>query len=256
MIKFFRKIRQNLLSEGKTTKYLKYALGEIVLVVIGILIALQINNWNENRKASNLEQAYYCLLLEDIEQDKEQIKSLIEINEKRIQHSNEAIAIIQSKNIDLNVFGEKVNLSRRDGVQSFIPNSSTYEDIKSSGNINTLRDNNIRKSLNQYYRKTQELNGVILTNMGLVFSRMTQTADWFNIGSLHPSKEIFPKEIQDKLKDDLPVDIPNSTKSRLYEDLVLEGVLLRRRTELLKFIENEVDIMNSQMTQQCKSRDK
>jgi hypothetical protein len=224
--------------------------------VIGILIALQINNWNENRKASNLEQAYYCLLLEDIEQDKEQIKSLIEINEKRIQHSNEAIAIIQSKNIDLNVFGEKVNLSRRDGVQSFIPNSSTYEDIKSSGNINTLRDNNIRKSLNQYYRKTQELNGVILTNMGLVFSRMTQTADWFNIGSLHPSKEIFPKEIQDKLKDDLPVDIPNSTKSRLYEDLVLEGVLLRRRTELLKFIENEVDIMNSQMTQHCKSRDK
>ena len=50
MIKFFRKIRQNLLSEGKTGKYLKYAFGEIVLVVIGILIALQINNWNEQRK--------------------------------------------------------------------------------------------------------------------------------------------------------------------------------------------------------------
>ena len=50
MIKFFRKIRQNLLAEGKTGKYLKYAVGEIILVVIGILIALQINNWNENRK--------------------------------------------------------------------------------------------------------------------------------------------------------------------------------------------------------------
>ncbi len=50
MIKFFHKIRQNLLNEGKTTNYFKYALGEIVLVVIGILIALQINNWNENRK--------------------------------------------------------------------------------------------------------------------------------------------------------------------------------------------------------------
>ena len=50
MIKFFRKIRQNLLSEGKTGKYFKYAIGEIVLVVIGILIALQINNWNESRK--------------------------------------------------------------------------------------------------------------------------------------------------------------------------------------------------------------
>ena len=50
MIKFFRKIRQRLLTENKFSKYLFYAIGEIVLVVIGILIALSINNWNENRK--------------------------------------------------------------------------------------------------------------------------------------------------------------------------------------------------------------
>ena len=55
MIKLFRKIRQNLLSEGKTGRYLKYAIGEIVLVVIGILIALQINNWNEENKADQFE---------------------------------------------------------------------------------------------------------------------------------------------------------------------------------------------------------
>lgn len=55
MIKFFRKIRQNLISEGKTGKYLKYALGEIILVVIGILIALQINNWNISK--SNLKES-------------------------------------------------------------------------------------------------------------------------------------------------------------------------------------------------------
>jgi hypothetical protein len=56
MIQFFRKIRQNLLLENKTGKYLKYAIGEIVLVVIGILIALSINNWNEiskNKKTGN-----------------------------------------------------------------------------------------------------------------------------------------------------------------------------------------------------------
>jgi hypothetical protein len=47
MVKFFRKIRQKLLSENKFSKYFIYAIGEIVLVVIGILIALQINNWNE-----------------------------------------------------------------------------------------------------------------------------------------------------------------------------------------------------------------
>jgi hypothetical protein len=50
MIKFFRRIRLDLLKKNKTGKYAKYAIGEIVLVVIGILIALQINNWNEDRK--------------------------------------------------------------------------------------------------------------------------------------------------------------------------------------------------------------
>lgn len=55
MIKLFRNIRRNLLAEGKTSRYLKYAIGEIILVVIGILIALQINNWNEDRKVVKIE---------------------------------------------------------------------------------------------------------------------------------------------------------------------------------------------------------
>ena len=57
MIKFFRKIRYDLMETGKTTKYLKYAIGEIILVVIGILIALSINNWNEERKDRIREQS-------------------------------------------------------------------------------------------------------------------------------------------------------------------------------------------------------
>jgi len=55
MFKFFRKIRFNLMNENKTAKYFKYAIGEIILVVIGIIIALQINTWNENRKLQNEE---------------------------------------------------------------------------------------------------------------------------------------------------------------------------------------------------------
>ena len=56
MIKLFRKFRQNILFEGKNGRYLKYAFGEVILVVIGILIALQINSWNENRKNRILEK--------------------------------------------------------------------------------------------------------------------------------------------------------------------------------------------------------
>ncbi|MGB5372105.1 MAG: DUF6090 family protein, partial [Flavobacteriaceae bacterium] len=58
MLKFFRKIRQQLLVKNNISKYLLYAIGEIVLVVIGILIALQINNWNEDRKDRAKERFY------------------------------------------------------------------------------------------------------------------------------------------------------------------------------------------------------
>jgi hypothetical protein len=69
MIKFFRKIRQNLLLEGKIGKYLKYAIGEILLVVIGILIALQLNNVNENWKREELRQELFLELKSSIMSD-------------------------------------------------------------------------------------------------------------------------------------------------------------------------------------------
>ena len=60
---------------GKTGKYFKYAIGEIILVVIGILIALQINNWNENKKSAKQEQTYYCKIAEDLQVDIKNIDS-------------------------------------------------------------------------------------------------------------------------------------------------------------------------------------
>jgi hypothetical protein len=74
MIKFFKKIRQNLLKENKTGKYLKYAIGEIVLVVIGILIALQINNWNEVNKDRAREEKILIALQTEMVAAKEDIK--------------------------------------------------------------------------------------------------------------------------------------------------------------------------------------
>lgn len=72
MIKFFRKIRKNLLTENKMSKYFFYAIGEIVLVVIGILIALQINNWNADQKTATEEISILNNLLESLYYAKEQ----------------------------------------------------------------------------------------------------------------------------------------------------------------------------------------
>lgn len=81
MIKFFRKIRQNLLNEGKTSKYFKYAIGEIILVVIGILIALQINNWNETKKQKKQLDSIYITVQQNLKTDLVNIKEPIEFYE-------------------------------------------------------------------------------------------------------------------------------------------------------------------------------
>lgn len=82
MIKFFRKIRQNLLLEGKSGKYLKYAIGEIILVVMGILIALSINNWNERRNQEQTLKNIYAMIADDLEQDLKKIEFVIQIKKK------------------------------------------------------------------------------------------------------------------------------------------------------------------------------
>src|SRR5210317_1984903 len=66
MIKFFRKIRQQLAYDNNASKYFRYAIGEIVLVVIGILIALGINNWNENRKTKLAEKIVLNNIFENL----------------------------------------------------------------------------------------------------------------------------------------------------------------------------------------------
>ena len=137
MIKFFRKIRQNLLSEGKTGKYFKYAIGEIILVVIGILIALQINNWNETKKLEELKHVYYQQLLKDLNKDKEYITEKINLYNSRI--------------IDYEIYVEgykKPNLLVKEVLQTqnklnfatdnIIFQNSTIETLENTGNIKLI----------------------------------------------------------------------------------------------------------------------
>ena len=83
MIKFFRKIRYNLMERGKTGKYFKYAIGEIVLVVIGILIALSINNWNNNRIKRIEHSKILKNILHDIENDIQELSNTIALLDSR-----------------------------------------------------------------------------------------------------------------------------------------------------------------------------
>ncbi len=100
MIKFFRKTRQKLLSENKFSKYRIYAIGEIVLVVIGILLALSINNWNSKRIQNNNINNYYERIIIELNQEIISAKSQQKQNIQLANYNKRALRILNSKNLD------------------------------------------------------------------------------------------------------------------------------------------------------------
>ncbi|GMN06404.1 hypothetical protein MTsPCn5_17930 [Croceitalea sp. MTPC5] len=150
MTKVFKKIRQGLLHENKFSKYLLYAIGEIVLVVIGILLALQINNWNETTKRNAEEAKLLIALIEDFKENKDRIKEAIRKEEDVIQTSRSLIQAMQSKNT---IHKDSIRFWVASGAKSwwraeFV--TGTYDAIVSSGKIAILKNENLKRLLSQF----------------------------------------------------------------------------------------------------------
>ena len=178
MIKFFRHIRKDLMEKNKTGKYLKYAIGEIILVVIGILIALQINNWNESQKDETKLFNYLTNLREALIDDIASLKSNISFNKTRLkgvfyilEHSGlntqtftEWEWIDISKNDNTNQtwkgsFPDSLNrnftnlafsmLGRGFGSISF--NKSVINELYSTGSFSNIPNANLKSKIGDYY---------------------------------------------------------------------------------------------------------
>ena len=154
MIKFFRKIRQNLLLENKTGKYLKYAIGEIILVVIGILIALQINNWNENSKERNVEQEYLVSLKEEFNHNLIELDSVIKTNSINRDNALELSNLMgpDSPSITEKGFAD-LTMNTTNWEVQFRPNQAVLDEIISSGKLAIFSNNKLKFALSAYYGK-------------------------------------------------------------------------------------------------------
>ena len=148
MIPFFRKIRKKMADDNKPLKYARYAVGEIVLVVIGILIALSINNWNENRIASKEEIHMLKALKIGLEADLVDLKS----NEKSIQSSiASANKVIHNLENDL-PYGDSIPDYIGDMMfpVMFVHSTSAFETLKSKG-INLIKNDSLRDEIISVY---------------------------------------------------------------------------------------------------------
>ncbi|MGB5418116.1 DUF6090 family protein [Algibacter sp.] len=159
MIKFFRKIRQKLLSENKLSKYLLYAIGEIVLVVIGILIALWINNLN----MSSQKKAKGNIMLSEIRENLISDTLLItEISVFYVEKQNAINTFLQvsaepkPSMEQYNELGIIINDGSLFSNKRFQANNAGYSTLSSSGNIELITNIALRNKLTQYYQQTSQ----------------------------------------------------------------------------------------------------
>ena len=146
MIKFFRHIRKRLLVDNQFNKYLLYAIGEIILVVIGILIALQINNSNENRKLRDQELHYLENVKTDLNLNISELDKYITVRNSRIESANKVLEHFEGKPLtDLNDFAfHTTNIYI---WQKFSQHDNTFQELINSGNLALISNDSIKNGL-------------------------------------------------------------------------------------------------------------
>jgi hypothetical protein len=151
MITFLRRIRRNLLAENKFTRYFIYASGEVILIVVGILIALAINNWNQREAAKKREQFYLEGLREEFLLSKAKLQELMKVNRLSYEEGRKLADVISSDSITLSeeelsaiifhAFSYEINYN---------PNNSLLMEIISSGGLKDLADAELRLYLTSW----------------------------------------------------------------------------------------------------------
>jgi hypothetical protein len=151
MIRLFRKIRQQLLSKNNYSIYLLYAGGEFILVVVGILFALQIDNWNENKQLRNTEQQYLLALKEEFNFNKSELERVMSLNTRNADYALKLVDNMgpESPEITEEEFGILATASLSREVQ-FNPSQGVLDEIISSGKLGLFSNNELKFALSSW----------------------------------------------------------------------------------------------------------
>jgi exonuclease VII small subunit len=199
MIKFFRKKRYNLLEKDKIGNYLKYAVGEIVLVVIGIMIALSINNWNENRKLHDIKQTYYHQLEKDLESEVQNLNSQIIQLDRSIGSFNTYIEYTKKSDLQLVEIIQaisKIEVNWR--YLSF--HSNTIETLESTGDIKFILPT-IRTKLIELRRMQESLITLANGNDNIYFVGLQKASNLGFSSTLGKANNLINQKIKNNYQD-------------------------------------------------------
>jgi len=155
MMKFFQHIRQSLIGERKFSKYLLYAIGEIILVVIGILIALQINTYNDQKKERDQEKTLLANLSQEVALDIQQIENNTRLSNARLMRLD---SLVQGLKYPDSINATNFIRQSYEFVfdQYFKSNSGIFDEAVSSGKMSFIQNELLRQAIFNYYRNAKE----------------------------------------------------------------------------------------------------
>jgi hypothetical protein len=213
-----------MIKNRKTKKYLVYALGEIVLVIVGILIALQIDNWNSERKDRLALQNYLGSIARNMEHD---LARLERLRTRRGDNYLQATAINQGR-MDRPLVVEQVTLAangleRAEELMYFNPNTSGYEVLKSSGLVGNLHGNDIESLLFDYYDTVDRISRMEADHNATVRDLRLQTQDQLS-ADLETWEFLSPESLSTERFDELQPAILEFLRSDGYVNLLQQSV--------------------------------
>ena len=233
MVSLFRKFRLDLIQQSRLGKYLAYAMGEIILVVIGILIALQINNWNNHRINQENAQRIYRQIHEQINEDEKSLEEAKGINNYFSRTYQFASQIIQAK--QLNRVDTLAYLSMGLSQYSdFRRNSNMYQTLVNSGDIKLLRNTSVTDGLQHLEMTYNHINQLESIHWEVIINELSPVMRGvINYATLQvvDNEKLFSVEMQNIIIESIFL---TAAKDSVYSNAILEIQSLR------KLLDNEI----------------
>lgn len=239
MINFFRKKRKSLADDNKALKYTRYAIGEIFLVVIGILIALQINNWNEHRKDQTKEKATLNKFLQDLKSD----SIYYQVNLRRVLS-------IDSLHKEIYLVGFKGKETIEHDKPNYIRRSLVYNPVARENDPNiTIKINNseIREEIQVYFRNMSAVYDSNYEHERVIF----KIREFLRKNRIHKVQAWFDSEMLVTLESEVPEFIINRSdlvmlsKNEDFQQLLIESSIKLNEIKqtLTELIEDNTRLM-------------
>ena len=216
-MKLFNKVRQRLIDEGRLKRYMVYAAGEIILVVIGIFIALQLNSWKADQRDRASEKIHLENLREDLRLQLEVIRTQMMHDSTMILRADSAMAFFSGglplEDLERRLYGSYKLGWRR----TFVASDATFKVLLSTGGLNLIGENQLRTDLMRYHQQLDYTTQVVNTNNRLIDELFS-----LNAASSAPS---FSRDALGRLEND--VEFSGQARYRIYESIDQRRVLSR-----------------------------